>query len=365
MLIQLIVNFLCQPLWWLGIVMTVILYLLRVRKERKAFRIAVNRDFYEGRHFVKKGFVFFVLGSIIFFSLGVMLPPKLLIIYQIVAMIAVLFSPLFDASLVAILGIVLYQCITFTTTTVINSSLFILIALFLCFRLLYLQKTSSSWFTPRIRQGKRGRRIAYYLWQEFTVFPVLLLIPGDLFKSDLTLWPLFSFGGHKFGLMLVPFLVGINCRTFKQSIIKVVSLRRKQTVILLIESLLFVGLSYLSWFISLGGLVFLALTSFWQAWQRHRLEQDAQGWYVETSEGVRVIAVQNNTPAAKMKLSAGDIILSCNDQKVTNETELYAAMQKNSAYCRFRVRNFAGEIKIAEGAIYSDAPHELGLILFH
>ena len=72
-----------QPLWWLGLVMTVVLYSMRLRKERKEFRIAVNKDFYEGRHFIKKGFVFFILGSLLLCGLGVMLPPKLIFIYEI------------------------------------------------------------------------------------------------------------------------------------------------------------------------------------------------------------------------------------------------------------------------------------------
>lgn len=77
-----------------------------------------------------------------------------------------------------------------------------------------------------------------------------------------------------------------------------------------------------------------------------------------------MIAVIPDTPAAKMGVQKGDIILDCNDEEVKNESELYAALQKNSAYCHLRIRTFEGDLKITESAIYADGPHEIGLILF-
>ncbi len=44
--------------------------------------------------------------------------------------------------------------------------------------------------------------------------------------------------------------------------------------------------------------------------------------------------------------------------------ELYEALQKSPAYCRLKVKNFEGELKLAESAIYADSPHEIGLVLF-
>ncbi|MDE7023285.1 MAG: hypothetical protein K2O72_03560, partial [Ligilactobacillus sp.] len=67
---------------------------------------------------------------------------------------------------------------------------------------------------------------------------------------------------------------------------------------------------------------------------------------------------------AKMKLEVGDIILECNGIKVATGDELYEALQKSPAYCRLKVKNFEGELKLAESAIYADSPHEIGLVLF-
>lgn len=100
-------------------------------------------------------------------------------------------------------------------------------------------------------------------------------------------------------------------------------------------------------------------------WFKRKFEQRESNWYVETHDGVRVIAVQPNTPAAKMKIQPGDEILICNGREVHNETEFYAALKTDATFCRFKIRNYAGELKLAQGAIYADSPHEIGLVIFH
>ena len=86
---------------------------------------------------------------------------------------------------------------------------------------------------------------------------------------------------------------------------------------------------------------------------------------METDEGIRIISVQPETPAAKMKLQPGDVILTCNNRVVNSEKEFYQALQLNSAYCHVKVRTYEGDLRIAESAIFMDSPHEIGLILFH
>ncbi len=76
------------------------------------------------------------------------------------------------------------------------------------------------------------------------------------------------------------------------------------------------------------GIAGLLLVLVAQAFSRLKADHDAKRWYVETSEGVRIVAVKPETPAAKMKLEVGDIILECNGIKVATGDELYEALQK-------------------------------------
>ncbi len=76
----------------------------------------------------------------------------------------------------------------------------------------------------------------------------------------------------------------------------------------------------------------------------------------QTITGVRLVAIQPETPAAKMGLEAGDVVLLCNQLPVHNDAELYAAIQAHPTYCRLKVMRLDGAIKLCETAIY-EGPH--------
>lgn len=367
-LLDLIIGYLMQPLWLIGILMIFGNYQFRLRQERKHFRIAVNKDWYEGRHFLKKGIILAVLLSSLSLLVGLLLDPKNLLIYQLVSMVLLLLTPVVETSLIGLFlsASIIYgaKMLGWSFSTGLTASFLGLLCLFLSGRLIMLYHPKLSFFSPRIKQGKRGRQIAAYTWREFSVFPLLILVPGETLHSSLNFWPLFAINGHKFSLMLFPFFIGIACRVAKQAPLSAVKLYRQQTrnllltaVGLTIISVIFAQITPFAWLI-------LGIVSVWQFYQRQALDKKAQAWYVQTNDGVRVIAVQSQTPAAKMKIMPGDVILTCNGIKVSDETQLYQALQQNAAYCKLKLKNFEGELKIAEGAIYNDSPHEIGLILF-
>ncbi len=86
--------------------------------------------------------------------------------------------------------------------------------------------------------------------------------------------------------------------------------------------------------------------------------------YTEPFTGVMVLGIQPETPAAKMDLVAGDIILECNNQAVHDEDSFYAARMTDPTYCHLRVKTQSGDIKITESAIFEDSPHNLGVMTF-
>lgn len=83
--------------------------------------------------------------------------------------------------------------------------------------------------------------------------------------------------------------------------------------------------------------------------------------YSEVMDGIRVIGIQPETPAAKMDLDIGDVILTVNNIAVANEDEFYRALSTNSTYCRFKVRDRNDQLKITESAIFKNSPHEIGV----
>lgn len=369
--IQTLGLFLIQPLFLLGLFMTVGSYFLRLKNERQNFRIAIDRDFYEGRHFIKQGLLFLVFGSIATLIFHYTLPLEIFYLYQALALVALLLINFCDLSLWALLlsgaTPLVLQIFAIKTTNMFipttlpanyGSMLFLLVALLALFQAHLTRLDRAEWFSPKIRQGKRGRRIVGYFWRTFTVFPLVLFMPQTPLSA---LGDLNSYGTK---ILIVPFLVGAVCHIYKQVPAAALKFRRGQSLVIAGLALLLGGISYFFPETTLFGLALLGSVLLWQAFKRRQVDRQAKRWYVETSEGVRIVAIKPETPAAKMKLEIGDIILECNGSKVATSDELYKALQKDPAYCRLKVRNFEGELKLAESAIYSDSPHEIGLVLF-
>ena len=86
--LKLVATYLVEPLFLLGLVASYILYLTRIKRERHFFRIAVNRDFYELRHFLKHGLLLGISGSIVTLGLGLTLGWQVVVIYQALACLA-------------------------------------------------------------------------------------------------------------------------------------------------------------------------------------------------------------------------------------------------------------------------------------
>ncbi len=359
--------------------MLVILYFNRITKERHFFRIAVNRDFYEGRHFLKTACFGLVVGAAISLLCGMMQSLEALMLLEIAGVISLLFLPLVEVTFsmlwlvsLVIVGFNLLKNVWPVLTVLpvsftgdkLPANILLLIAIFFVVRAFLLHYKKSIWFTPQVKSGKRGRRIAYYKWKEFSVIPLIILFPADTYMSHVPYWPLFSFNGRSFGILVFPLLVAGAIKVFKEEPQLILKRAYGESLVLAGISFIVAALALLASWISLVGLLLIGIVSVLFYWQRKHLDKAGKRWYVETNDGVRVISVIPGTPAAKMGLSNGDIILDCNDEPVKNEPELYAALQKSSAYCRLRVKTFSGELKITESAIYAGAPHEIGLVLF-
>ena len=354
--------FLIQPLLWLGIVFTAVIYSLRIKNERADFRIAIDKDWYEIRHFIKKGILYGLLLSLFSLVIGIFLPPSLIFEYELLASLAMVLLPVVDLSSLP-LFIVGSSLIVKAPHLAVNGFLLLTCNYFIKTKLV--ADRESTWFTPQIKKGKRGRRIIEYHWHEFSILPLLIFIPGHEFNNLFGFLPVLKFGQLHFSIFILPLFVGSVGRIFKEQPQIALINYRKQNKILSLGALFAAVLSYLlpqSAFILWGILVVI---SWGMILWRKALDNNSKQWYVETNSGVRVIAIRPNTPAAKMNLKIGDIILNCNGRPVHNENQFYVALQQNSAYCHLKIKTFNGDLKITEGAIYNDSPYELGIVLFH
>ncbi|OQQ83576.1 PDZ domain-containing protein [Ligilactobacillus salivarius] len=374
LILKFIGSYLLTPVLWLGILYVIISYNQRINKERKQFRVAINKDFYEGRNFIKYGLFFFVMGSLISMILGLTLPTNSVYIYQILVVLAFLINGFSTTSMLlvmtaaGILELVVPRFITFfgdVFPEISGPSWLLLIFISILADYYLTRNMKKHPLSPRIKSGKRGRNIATYLGRETVVFPLLALIPSGTLSSTLNFWPVFNIGNQKFSLILFPIFISTSVKVIKRAKERVIQDKLKNTELLLGLTFVLIVLTKFMSKLFLISLIILTVVSIFLEIKLRKKEKNANSWYVETDEGIRIISVQPETPAAKMKLQPGDVILTCNNRVVNSEEEFYQALQLNSAYCHVKVRTYEGDLRIAESAIFMDSPHEIGLILFH
>lgn len=356
---KIIGTFFIQPLLWLGLLWTGVSYSLRIKSERANFKIALNKDFFEIRHFIKKGILWGIIGSIMSIIIGCYLPTKAIFLYECLAMVALLFIKRIDLSSIPlfILGL----------AAVVKGSSYLPVILFLI-GLNYLVKTrligkkDTIWLSPKVH--RRKQRSAEYRWSEFTVLPLVMYIPGNLMGQLFHFLPLIHFGEVHFNLMILPFFVGSAGKIQRTQIDERIENVKKRDGILAILAFIFALANLFVRQLGMIGIVVVIAAAIGFSLYHYLQTKKMRQQFNEVSDGIRVIAIRPDTPAEKMSLNPGDIILTCNNRPVKNEDQFYEALQLNSAYCHLKVKTYSGDLKITEGAIYNDSPYELGIVQF-
>ncbi|WP_203641617.1 PDZ domain-containing protein [Levilactobacillus andaensis] len=371
-------SFLLQPLVWLAILRIWLTSRSRIKGERHDFGSAVFSDHFELRHLLTQGVVLGLGLSLVNVLMGFSLPILWIMVYEALAFATLLLIP---TTVLPVLLIVVTTLITVLGGSYITDkpdlttvglhwgsvpvqNYFWLAAMFFLLLGHWLANYGGRFVSPKIYAKQRGKRIAGYPWREFLVLPMVTLVPGDWFTSHLAFWPVFSFHGQSFAVLVIPLLVGLRFTVFRQVPREVYQRLGKQMIWLAVIAMAFLGWSTAQPQILPVGLVVLLVGYGFILWRAKRYDDRQQFWYSQVDDGVRVLGIRPRTPAVKLDLNAGDIILECNHQAVNSETAFYEALLTNPTYCHLRVRNMTGELKVTETAIYSGAPHEIGIVLF-
>ncbi|AQW21837.1 PDZ domain-containing protein [Lentilactobacillus curieae] len=373
----LLLFFLLQPVLWLTVIRAGALFSNRVKRERKLFRSAIYEDFFEGRHLAKT----MLLSGIVSSILGVVLltmSAKWVVVYigiELLSVVVLFFTSLpitviaASAVIVSTLTIPnnlfgfswLKSGLGTSLTAVPAANLTALLSIVVILNALYVKRVGGTYESPIIDRNKRNTKIAKYRFNESAVIPMLIVLPGDWFASHISFWPVFNYSGHTYTLFILPLLLGLRL-TVKRG-------EFKETLALFSRNSMIIGLIGL---ISAVVTKFVPVLSFYPillVWFMYvvnlyviKLKDNQIDFeYSEVMDGVRVIGIKPETPAAKMNLVIGDVILEVNGSPVANETELYRAISLNSTYCKLKVRDRNDQLKVTETAIFKNSPHEIGI----
>ncbi|HLR88395.1 MAG TPA: PDZ domain-containing protein [Atopostipes sp.] len=385
-----ILLYFLQPVFIIGLLYTIFNRNKRVKYSRKNFRVNFNRTNFELKDFFIKGLLPGILVSILSLVLGVPLTIEWYLIYQIVAILFLLIGgsrfihPIFTFSMTSIL---MYAANLFQfdlnfqwLQPVINENLFIMnfelnslpsllmnVLLFTSFILLIttfvMSRDNENKIFPILGSSKRGKTIALYPNKSLWVLPMLIVVPGEVIEPFADWWPLLNIGGERFALLILPVLIGLHYTVSTQLLNEATSIIQKEFRWLSLVGLLGVVLTYFYPILSVvvtGLLLIIGLFILY----RHRKRENLWTFrYGPADEGLRVIAVRPDSPAERLNLSIGDIIMDMNDKTMNSREEFNEMLAYNRSYIKMRIKRKDGEIVIAETPLYDDDYNNLGLLI--
>ncbi len=373
MIIDILRPLLTAPLLWLAIVYAGWLAHRRISLERKTFRIAINPRWIEVGHFVGHGLLAGLALSCCTLVLGAMVNMQWWLVYQLIAILSLLVAARWqNVSATFLISALVYAGATFIWPQYqvegqasLLAELLVIIGLVTVINSVLQRWDAEATVTPRVMTSKRGRLTAFFMSRQIYIAPVFFLVPGAIDMPSLGFWPVLNIGHQSYSLVILPLLLGFSLKAVKGLMKSVVTKNANSYLIfgLLLVGFGLIAVAFPNWII--GMLTVALVLSFALQWRLSRRgAHERQLHFTKPYDGVFILGILRETPAAKMGLVVGDTIVECNGEAVSNNDNFYRAIQSQPTYCHLKVQDLNGEFRMAEGAIFADAPHELGVVLF-
>lgn len=369
-----------NPLLYIALIAAIMLGYFRVKRERKIFRTRIVWGWTEFSGFLKDGLKYAVIFSVIFAGAGLVLPLEWLAALSIISIIMVISGfysagsfiylaasavglvGLFDANGWSLnLGFTDFNGYAIAMEWLLPVAL--LAGALVIAEGLLISKAGAASASPQLEKSSRGLKAAVYGSKRLWLIPLLLVVPGSLIEEAAPYWPQLPIGESSFSFILFPFVFGFQNRARKTLPVYLFPQIGKMTwqlgigiVLLALLGLLWAPMAIVA--LVLGVIGRIAITVYFEQKERH-------GKHAVTpkAEGVMIVDVLPDSPAHKMGLQRGEVIRKVNGLAVSNETELYQAIQVNAAHCRLEVLDHNDELRLRQHVIFRHDHHRLGLIV--
>ncbi|UOR11694.1 PDZ domain-containing protein [Halobacillus amylolyticus] len=224
-----------------------------------------------------------------------------------------------------------------------------------------LAKTSSRRTFPERVKGNRGKMVGQHRVKKLVLIPMVGLLPGGMIEPLAPWWPLFSIGENSYGFILVPLLLGWEWVARAQTPKLVAMKIGRQTVAIAILSFV---LSVVGLYVPILSLAAVAVSLLGREviYAVHRIRENRQPFFTADHRGVRILGTIPGSPADEMDLLPGELIVRVNSIPVTSVEEFYEALQTTGAFSKIEVRDFRGENRFTQRAMYEGEHHELGIL---
>lgn len=375
-----ILKFFLHPVLYISLFLAAYLGVSRVKRERKNFSVRAENAYFELKQLFPIGLIIGLVISVISIAVGLVIPFAAIILIGALTILASLIgrvrllSPAYAVGLTFFilifiggksLPIPLFQDAFKQLEGTVFPSVAVLLGLFIIgegFLIYYNGKKGTS---PMLITSKRGYKVGIHEAKRLWLVPVFLVIPGSAVTIPFDWWPVFSIGDNMFSLLLVPFAVGFHEKIKGMLPKEAVETQGKRVIALGVVILaLSIGsywvpvLSIIAAGLAILGREVLTIIRYWT-------EENLPFYFSKRKNGLMILGILPESPASKMGLSIGEVIIKVNGVPVTNKKEFYEALQKNRAYCKLEVVDHNGEVRFAQRALYEGEHHELGILFVH
>ncbi|WP_078431729.1 PDZ domain-containing protein [Metabacillus halosaccharovorans] len=364
-------RFFIHPLFYLFFLISFMYGMLRIKRERSSFHIRVQDIYDEMKFTYTKGLLMGLFVSIAIFALGLSLPFGTVVILAIITAVLSFSLQLRWLSTAFIIGLTLLAVafipdqlesffVGFSGTSL--ASLSILAGILLVAEGILVMRTAHQNTSPFLKTSTRGLPIGIHQANRTWMLPLLLLVPGGDLTSSLTWWPVLSINGEPFLLLVIPFFLGFSQRvqgSLPKESINTTGQRVMWlgviTLVLAAGSIWWTPLAFIAVGTAMVGREFITI--------RQRMNDASAAFYFSKRDhGLMILGILPQSPAEKMNLKVGEIIMKVNGYSVHTVDEFYQALQKNRAFCKLEVIGFNGEIRFDQRALYDGEHHELGIL---
>lgn len=378
-ILQVIGFFLLNPLFAVSLLAAVGIGYFRVKRERRYFRVRQNPGLTELQTLVSESWLYALILSLLIGGAGLVVDVGWIVLFSLVALVPLVSfaykigSPVYFV-VAGFFGLYfLQQSTTFTYRgwSVEQIDFFgdiaitvpVIAGLLLLAEGMLIRRYAAEQASPLLMKTNRGLHAGTFHVKRLWLLPTLFVIPGDMISAYIPYWPQFTFGEASFSFVIVPVVIGFS-QMARGSFPSDLMPKIGQAVVVLGAAVVVVGLSglwmpILGWTALIIGLIgriaIAVVTSI----------RERRGAFAAAprSTGVVIAGVLPGSPGEKMGLVPGECIRAVNGRRVSNEKELYDALQMNAAHCRLQVIGRDGEVRLAQQVIYRHDHHRLGLLV--
>ncbi len=370
-------KILLHPLFYYVFFMAAFLGVSRVKRERKHFHTRTEDAFFELRQLLPTGLIIGLVLSLITVGAGLVIPFAMVIIVAIMTLLLTLpvrvrlLTPVYAVGAAFFIlmftagqdwGIPVIGKYFAAIEDQIYPSIALLLALLVIGEGLLIRTNAGKGTSPKLIQSRRGQTVGVHEVKRLWVLPVFLLIPGEVLQAPFAWWPVFEMGNQMYSLMLVPFVVGLQQQIQGYLPKEAIRLHGGRVMSLGILVLAVAVAGY--WFpLASIAAVVLAMVGRELIYLVQRVRDENRPFYFsKQNQGVMILGVLPQSPAAKMELQVGELVSRVNGIQVKDEKSFYEAIQRNAAHCKLEVFDTNGQIRLVQRALFEGDHHQLGIL---